>query len=94
MPNKDYFVFDGQYASKGTANKITGRMSFYGSFLKFKTKKEAVEYVEKYETGNAGDILIAGTRNTLRRYDLGSSWLDYNFDLDQMDYVVDYDTEY
>lgn len=91
MNKKDYFVFDGQNASTGTPNKITGRMSFYGHYLKFKTKKEAAEYAEKNETGFAGDILVAGTRNTLRKYDFGSSVLDYNYYLDQMDYTTDYD---
>ena len=91
MNEKDYFVFDGQNASTGTPNEITGRMSFYGHFLKFKTKKEAKDYVDHYR---GYDICRAGTRNTLRKYDLGSSVLDYNFNLDQMDYTTDYDPEY
>ena len=79
----DYYVFDGQNTTTGTPNRITGNMSFYGRFLKFHTKKEAVEYVENYR---GYDICKIGTRKTLRKYDLGSSVFNYNNDLDQMDY--------
>lgn len=68
--NIDYYVFDGQNATTGSPNRITGRMSNYGNTLKFKTKKEALEYVEDYR-GYA--ICRAGTKKTMRTYDLGCS---------------------
>ncbi len=83
---KDYFVFDGQNASTGTPNKITGHMSFYGTFHKFETKEKALKFVEDNETGYASDICVAGTKRTLRKYDLGSSVTDYNYHLDMIDY--------
>ena len=83
---EDYFVFDGQTASTGEPNKITGRMSFYGRILKFKTKKEALDYVIENDSGMASDICVAGTRRTIRNYCLGSSMEDFNMECDYSEY--------
>lgn len=68
--NGDYFVFDGENATTGTANKRTGRMSYFGDMLKFRTKEDAVNYVNEYR---GYGICKAGTVKTLRKYSLGCS---------------------
>jgi len=81
--NGDYFVFDGENASTGTPNVITGEMSFYGNTYKFKCKKDAVDYVNEYR---GYEICKAGTARTLRKYNLGSSVINYLEDLALRDY--------
>jgi len=73
----NYYVFNGQNATTGTANKNTGEMSFYGEVLTFSSKKTALEYVEDNATGMASDICKAGTKSTMRKYCLGMSVRDF-----------------
>jgi len=83
MNKKDYFVFDGQNASTGTAHPITGRMSFYGEIMKFHSKEEALEYVDNYR---GSDICKAGVKSTMRKYCLGISVESFERDLEWTDY--------
>ena len=83
MNEKDYFVFDGQNASTGTPNRVTGRMSFYGQVLKFHSKKEAKQYEEE---SRSTDICIAGMKAIMRKYCLGMSVSQFEEHLFQIDY--------
>jgi len=71
---KNYYVFCGQNATTGTPHPTTGRMSCYGSYLAFETKKYAQEYVDNY-TGL--EMCVAGTAMMLRKYSLGISLHNY-----------------
>ena len=79
----NYYVFNGQNASTGEPNKVTGRVSFYGTVLAFETKKEALKYVEDNERCEARYITVAGTKSDMRKYCLGSSVDDFEYSLGQ-----------
>ena len=81
-----FFVFVGQNGSTGTPNRITGKMSSYGMYYRFKTKKEAAEFAEENDTGYANCISVPGTAGTLRKYSLGISEMAYYEDLNCQDY--------
>jgi len=83
MNEKDYFVFDGQNASTGEPNRVTGRMSFYGEVLKFHSKKEAKQFEEESRSTN---LCIAGTKSKMRGYCLGMSVSQFEEYLYQIDY--------
>lgn len=68
---KSYYVFKGQNASTGVPNKKTGRMSFFGSILKFDSKNDALKFVDEHDRGYAQQLCIAGTKKTMRKYCLG-----------------------
>lgn len=76
------YVFKGQNASTGESNKITGRMSFYGEVLAFNTRKEAIQYVEDFETPYHSDICVIGGRRVMRQYCLGMTVASFNEYLD------------
>ena len=76
--NSDYFVFDGENATTGTPNRTTGRLSNFGSMLKFNSKEAAALYVENY---CGYGICKAGTARSLRKYNLGMSIQSYLEDL-------------
>ena len=84
---KNYYVFNGQNASTGRPNKITGEMNFYGEVLVFSDKKTALEYVEDNDTNFQSTICKAGTKATMRKYCLGMSVFDFEEMLYQSDYV-------
>ncbi|MCP4394597.1 MAG: hypothetical protein GY804_10070 [Alphaproteobacteria bacterium] len=68
--NGMYFVFEGENASTGTPNKITGHMSFWGKMISYNSKEAALKHVEEYR---GCGICKAGTARTLRKYNLGNS---------------------
>lgn len=72
-----YYVFNGQNASTGVPNEITGNMSYYGDVLKFNSKKEALEYVEDKSGFSAQELIVAGTKRTMRKYCLGMTVADF-----------------
>ncbi len=80
---KYYYVFNGQNASTGSANKVTGFMSYYGSVIKFDSKKEALEYVDDKWNGN--DIITAGTKRKMRTFCLGMSVRNFEEYLNYID---------
>ncbi len=88
-----YFVFKGKNASTGCSNRRTGRMSFYGEFIAFESKAKALKFVEDNTTGYVGDICVAGTKRTLRKYYQGISVADYNEYMDQLAQQCEYDAE-
>ena len=81
--SEDYFVFDGENATTGDPNKITGRLSTWGEMLKFNSKSAAEEYVNNYR---GYGICKAGTARALRKYSLGMSVKNYLEDLYLSDY--------
>ena len=84
---EEYLLFVGQNASTGTPNKRTGHMSFFGRYLKFATKEERQDFIDEKTGFSCREIVKAGTRNTLRKYDLGCSLNLYNESLDNLDYI-------
>jgi len=82
---KEFLVFDGQNASTGAPHPITGRMSFWGDFRNFSSKEKRQQFIDKHQR-YTGDIIVAGTRRTLRKYSLGCSLAAYNAWLDYLDY--------
>ena len=78
---ENYYVFDGQNASTGEPNRRTGRMSFYGMVRKFESKREAIEYAADNEKEQAQYITIAGTKSDMRKYCLGCSVADFEYNL-------------
>ena len=80
---KNYYVFDGQNASTGEPNKVTGRMSFYGTVYSFESKKEALEYVADKDQDSAHQIIVAGTKSAMRGYCLGCSVADFVYNIEQ-----------
>ena len=81
--NKDYYVFDGQNATTGKPNEITGRMSNYGEVLTFRSKKEAVEYANN---SRGTGIVKAGTKSIMRKYCLGMTVANFEEYLKYQDY--------
>jgi hypothetical protein len=75
--SKYYYAFEGQNASTGDPNPITGRMAFWGEILCFDTFADRKKYVEMYESCYAQDILVAGSKSSLRKYCLGMSVNSY-----------------
>lgn len=82
--NNETIVFVGQNASTGTPNRTTGRMSTYGEMYKFNSRKNAIEFAEKNDTGNASCVSVVGTRNTIRKYNFGISVANYNEHIDNI----------
>jgi len=76
--SKYYYAFKGQNASTGDPNPITGRMSFWGEILCFDSAKDRKKYIELKESCYAQDILVAGSKSSLRKYCLGMSVANYN----------------
>ena len=75
---KDCYVWVGQNATTGQPHPITGKMSMYGSLLKFKTRQQAREYADNYYNHcNPSEYAVAGTVNALRKYHQGMSWYNY-----------------
>jgi hypothetical protein len=80
----EYLLFVGENASYGNPNSITGRYSFYGRILKFRSKEERNLYIEEKTGYTSREIVKKGNRKTLRKYDLGSTLQNYN---DYLDYT-------
>jgi len=70
---KNYYVFIGQNATTGEPNPRTGRMSKWGDVSIFESKREALLFAAEKETGNAQDVIVAGTKRTIREFCLGVS---------------------
>ena len=77
-------LFVGQNASTGTPHPITGRMSFWGDYYKFSSKKDRKNYMDSLRLYSP-EFAVAGTRRTLRKYSLGCSLEQYNRDLDWLE---------
>lgn len=74
---KDYhFVWVGQNATTGTANRITGNMSLYGGFAAFSDRTSRDEYYNNFRS-NGYDKCIKCTATTGRQFKLGLSVLAY-----------------
>lgn len=79
---KNYsFAWVGQNATTGTPNKITGRHSMYGDFIVFRNRKERDQFVDNYSSFNPSNFAVKVNLQSGRKYDLGSSVLDYHFNL-------------
>lgn len=73
-----YFVFIGQNASTGTPHTTTGHYNFYGTYYAADSKEQAQEFIDNRVCYNSFEAIEkAGTINTLRKYSLGNTWLQY-----------------
>ena len=80
----DYYVFNGGNASTGSPNLNTGLLSYYGEILLFKSKKQAINYVNySRSTG----IVIASTKTKMRKYCQGMSTQNFNEYLKYLNYT-------
>lgn len=70
---KCHYVFTGEKATNRTPLS-TGNILYYGSYLAFKTKKEALNYAENF---NEMEICVSGTAMSLRKFSLGISLCSY-----------------
>jgi len=85
LTKNDYYVFIGENATTGTPNKITGRMSYFGDILIFKSKKDAIEFVNDYR---GYGLCIAGNKKKMREYSLGMSVSAFEEDIMRSFYTV------
>ena len=90
--SKYYYVFIGQNATTGTANKQTGQYSNYGNILCFKYKVDAKRYVSEFYSNISYQFAVAGSAMSLRRFKRGLSVRDYLSDLLMMD-ALTYDDQ-
>ena len=79
----DYYVFDGENATTGEVNRNNGKMSNFGFVLKFRSKQDAVNYVNHYR---GFGLCVAGTRQKMRGYCLGMSVRNFEEHLLMIDY--------
>ncbi len=80
-----FYVFKGQNASTGEPNKITGRYSFYGQVYCFDTKKEAMEFMDNFESPYVGHICVMGDKRKMREFCLGMTIESFN---DYLNYTL------
>lgn len=80
-----HWVFVGQNAHTGKAHPLTGKMSYYGSFLCFRNYDDAKRYVQEFRSDNYRSFAKFGTVNTLRKYAQGESWFNYLQNLSMLD---------
>ncbi len=83
---REHLVFVGKNHITGRPNKITGMFSVHGELLKFSTREEAKKFIEHRRTLTESriEIIQIGTRNTLRKFFLGSSKESFHFDCDHL----------
>lgn len=85
---KSFYVWIGQNATTGTPNRITGRMSMYGHFKKFKTAKARNEYIDQWRSNNPSEYIVKCSLSSGRQYDLGCSYQSYEEYMNYLDYTV------
>lgn len=77
MMDKRFFVWVGQNATTGNANKSTGRYSMFGDVLEFSTKEKRDEFVSDYYDPNNNEYAVAGGIKKMRGYCLGMTVDDF-----------------
>ena len=73
-----YLAFNGQNATTGTPNRLTGLSSMYGDIIAFTSKDNRDRYVAEYYDNNPSVFVVAVNRKQARGYNLGMSMYDYN----------------
>jgi len=81
----EHLLFIGQNASTGQPHPVSGRMSFFGWYYKFKSREDRQAYLDNHYP-LCGSFRVSGTRGTLRKYSLGSTWEQYNREIDMTEY--------
>ena len=76
---KYFYIFKGQRASIGTPNRITGRLSTYGRYYRFKSNADRQKYIDDYR---GSDFIAKVNKKSGRRYSLGCSVYAYEEDLE------------
>lgn len=83
--NENYLAWVGQNATTGSANEKTGRMSMFGDYKIFETKKERDSFVnEFYNSSNPSEFAKKCTKRTGRKYSLGMTVRDYENHIDEL----------
>lgn len=72
-----HLLFIGQNATTGTPNRNTGRLSNYGAYLKFDSKKERDGYYNELRSSSSSELYVKCGAKSGRLYSLGSTVKQY-----------------
>ena len=80
-----FYAWVGQNATTGTPHPQTGRMTMYGNYLKFSTRKARDKFVNEFYSNNPSEFAVKCNVQSGRQYCLGWSIETYYEELCSLD---------
>lgn len=82
-----YLAFVGdRNCSTGTPNKISGRMSRYGTIKVFQSKKKRDQFCDQYNHAHNMYPIACNKRSAWSQFCAGQSYNDFLYDIERTDY--------